>query len=202
MGTSIEAQKGFNLVLKNTGTVIGESALINEDQSKITVKKLKEAAFKDILISGENVYIEKNEKGDLTKAIISDGGNIILKNKNNDVLNANKIKWEKDKDIEASGNVIYTSQDKIFKAGYLLVKPNNKFYAKNNVVILHGETQCFGDSFSYENNSIITITGNPKAVQESKQIFADKIVYNLDTNKLEAIGNVRTLVRDIKENNP
>ena len=35
MGTSIEAQKGFNLSLKNNGTVKGESALINDDQSKL-----------------------------------------------------------------------------------------------------------------------------------------------------------------------
>lgn len=194
MGTSIEAQKGFNIALKNCGTVIGEDALINDDQTKITVKNLKEAKFKDLILSGGNVDIERDNNGDLLKATISEGGKITLKNLNNDTLYANTIIWTKDGKAEATSNVIYTSEDKVFKAEYLLLQPNKNIYAKTNVSIIHGETKCFGDSLTYENNSIVVISGNPRAFQGDKQIAADKIIYNLNTNTVEAAGNVKTKV--------
>ena len=194
MGTSIEAQKGFNIVLKNSGTVIGDNALVNDDQSKITVAGLKEANFKDLIISGNKVLIERNKNGDLIKATISEGGKVILKNLNNDSLSANTINWVKDGDIEAITNVTYTASDKVFKAGHLILKPNKTLYARNGVSIIHGQTKCFGDSLTYENNSLVVISGNPKALQGDKRITADKIVYNLNTNKVEAIGNVKTIV--------
>lgn len=203
MGTSIEAQKGFNLLLKGSGTVSGESALINDDQTKIIVKELKEATFKDIILSGEKVLIEKDQKGNLTSAIISEGGKIIFKDKKdpknqaNNTLSGNTIKWQKQGEggeVEASDNVVYTSEDKIFKAGYLLLKPDKKIYAKNNVTILHGQTQCYGNDLKFENNSFIVLSGNPKAIQGNKQITADKIVYDINTEKVEATGNVKTIV--------
>lgn len=194
MGTAIEAQKGFDIILKNTGRVIGNNALINEDQTKITVKGLKEASFKDVLLSGDKVYIERNTNGELTNAIISNGGRIILKNSDNDILLAKIINWSKDGEIEAFGNVTYTSKDKVFKADNLLIKPNKNIYAKNNVLIAHKETKCFGSSLTFENNEFVTITGKPKAFQNDKQISADKIIYNIHTDKVEAIGNVRTTI--------
>ncbi|MBI3590152.1 MAG: LPS export ABC transporter periplasmic protein LptC [Candidatus Melainabacteria bacterium] len=198
MGTSIEAQKGFNLVLRNSGTVSGDNALINDDQTKIIVRKLKEASFKDIILSGEEVSIEKEKNGELKKATVSMGGKIILKNNlksgKSSSLQAGTIKWEKDGDIEATSDVTYTSEDKTFKAGYLLLKPDKKIYAKNNVLIIHGETQCYGNNLSFENESIIVITGKPKALQGDREITADKIVYNVTTDKVEALGNVRTVV--------
>lgn len=192
MGTSIEAQKGFNLYLKNNGTVIGESALINDDHSKITVTDLKEALFNDIKLSGKNVYIEKDKSSGISIATITNGGTIILKN--NDTLTADLIKWKKSGEIEASNNVIYTSGDKLFKAGILTITPDKKVLAKGHVSIKHGDTECYGDSLSYGNDSIITITGNPKAVQGEKEILADKILYDLNLRKVQATGNVRTLV--------
>ena len=194
MGTSIEAQKGFDLVLKDTGTVSGESALINDDQTKIVVKNLKEASLKDIILSGGNVVIEKNKNGDLDRAVISNNGKIILKSQNNSSLNAENIKWEKSGEVEATKNITYSSGDKTFKAGYILLKPDKKLYAKNNVSILHGQTQCSGNNLTYENNSIVIITGSAKAIQGDKLITADKIVYNIDTEKVDALGNVRTIV--------
>lgn len=194
MGTSIEAQKGFSLILKGNGTVTGDSALINDDQTEITVKDLKEASFKEILLSGKKVYIEKDKNGDLKNAIISNGGKIILKNQNNDSLIADTIKWQQNGEVEAISNVVYNSGDKVFKAGQLTLKPDKTVYAKNNVQIKHGKTQCFGNSLSYENNSLVVINGKPKAIQNDKQITADKIVYDLNTGKVQAIGNVRTTV--------
>ncbi len=197
MGTSIEAQKGFNLVLKNSGTIVGESALINDEQTKLTISKLKEASFKNILLSGEKVYLEKDKNGDLTRAVISEGGKVILKKDGNDSLSANEIIWKKDGEIEAKDNVTYISKDKTFKAGYILLKPDKRFYAKQNVLITHGETKCYGNALSYENDSLIILTGRPKAIQNGKQIIADKIVYDLNTEKVEATGNVKTSVRNI-----
>lgn len=194
MGTSIEAQKGFNLNLKNNGTLNGDSALINDDQTKIIIKKLEQASFKDIALSGEEVSIERDEKGEPNKATLSNGGKIILKNSNNDTLSANTIKWTKDGQVFAIGNVVYIREDKTFKAGELLLKPDKKLYAKNTVSITHGQTQCSGSSLSFENSSLIIISGNPKAIQGDKTITADKIVYNLDTSKVEATGNVKTTV--------
>ncbi|GEM_PF-3145144 len=198
MGTSIEAQKGFDLILKNSGTVVGENVLINDDQTKFTIVRLKEASFKNINLSGEKVYLEKDKNGDLTQALILNGGKVILKDEDNDSLSASKIKWSKDGQIEANTNVVYISKDKVFKAGYILLKPDKKLYAKNNVLITHGKTTCYGNALSYENNSLITLTGSrPKAIQNDKQIIADKIIYNLDTDKVEATGNVRTSIKSI-----
>lgn len=196
MGTSIEAQKGFNLILKNIGTVEGDNAIINDDQTKIIVRDLKEAIFKDIVLSGKNVSIEKGKNGDLIQATISSGGKIILKNKNNENLAADTIKWNKSGEVEATNNVIYYSKDKTFKAGYLRLTNSGKVYAKNNVLIIHGSTQCYGNSLKYENNSTIVISGNSTANQGNKQIKADKITYNLDTDNVEAQGNVKTIVQD------
>src|SRR3989338_6847801 len=190
MGTSIEAQKGFDLYLKTNGTVKGESALINDDQSKITVTKLEEALFKDIKLSGENVYIEKNSKGEIVSAIVENGGKIILKN--NDTLTADTIKWDISENIEAAANVIYISGDKVFKAGTLTISPDKKVFAKSSVSIVHGKTECYGNSLNYENNFII-ITGSPGAVQGNKKILADKIIYDVNSRKVQAVGNVRTL---------
>ena len=192
MGTSIEAQKGFDLFLKDNGTVKGENALINDDQSKIIVTKLKEAVFKDIKLSGENVYIEKNKNGEIGSALIENGGTITLKN--NDTLSAGRIKWDNLGNIESSNNVIYNSGDKIFKAGYLTITPDKKVFAKNNVSIVHGGTECYGTSLSYENNSLVVITGNPKAIQGDKVILADKILYDINLKKVQAFGNVKTMV--------
>ena len=194
MGTSIEAQKGFNLTLKDSGTVKGDSALINDDQSQIIVKKLQEGQFKDIILSGENVYIEKSPKGEISKARISNNGRIILKNKTNDNLSAETIIWTKDGKVEAINNVVYNSEDKVFKAGYLLINPDKKVSAKNNVNVTHGQTRCYGDSLIYENNSLVVITGRPKAIQGDKQIIADKIVYDITNRKVQALGNVKTIV--------
>lgn len=196
MGTSLEAQKGFNLTLKNQGTVKGENAIINDDQTKIIVRNLNEASFKNIIFAGENVLIERNTKGELISAEISDGGKVILKNLNNDILTANTIKWNQKNEIEANTNIIYISYDKSFKADYLLRTNDGKIYAKNNVLITHGSTKCYGDSLNYTNNSIITVTGHSKAVQAGKQILANKIIYNLNTSKVEAFGNVRTIVAE------
>lgn len=194
MGTSIEAKKGFKLFLKNSGDVSGDNALINDDQTKIIVKDLQEALFKDIILSGKNVSIERDTKGDLINVVISNGGKIILKNSKNDTLSATTIKWKQGGEIEAVSDVIYTSLDKTFKAGYLLLKPDGKVYAKDNVLIVHGNTRCYGNSLSYENNSLVVISGKSKAIQGDKQITADKIVYDLNTDKVEAVGNVRTTV--------
>ncbi|MBI2995290.1 MAG: LPS export ABC transporter periplasmic protein LptC [Candidatus Melainabacteria bacterium] len=194
MGTSIEARKGFNLLLKNNGSVIGENVLINDDQTKIIVTNLKEASFKDILLSGTNVHIEKNKDGEITKAIISNGGNIILKNEKNNKLSAEILKWELNGNTEAINNVSYTSSDKTFKAEHLIIKPNKNIYADNNVTIIHGETKCFGTLLSFENNSDIVLSGKSKAVQGKKQISADKIVYNINTGKVQALGNVKTTI--------
>ena len=192
MGTSIEAQKGFNLELKDSGTVKGEKALINDEQNKITVTNLDEALFKDIKLSGKNVYIERNNKGEIASANIEGGGRIVLKN--NDVLQANVIKWKNGGTTEAFGEVVYNSGDKTFTANYLTITADKKVYAKNNVSIVHGDTKCLGASLAYENNSFVVITGSPKAIQGDKEILADKIVYDINLKKVQAIGNVRTIV--------
>lgn len=192
MGTSIEAQKGFNIILKNSGTIEGDDALVNDDQTKIKAIGLKEAHFKDIILSGNEVNIERDKNGSLIQANISNGGKVILKN--NDTLSADTIIWDKSGEVKAISNVILISGDKTFKAGYLLLKDNNKVYAKNNVAIIHGETRCFGNSLSFENNSIVTLSNKPRAFQEGKEIIADKIVYDVNTHKVEAIGNVKTIL--------
>lgn len=194
MDTSIEAQEGFSLILQNTGTIKGERALINGDKTNIIVKNLYEANLKEIKLSGIDVTIEKDKDSTLKKALITSGGEIILTNKNNSSLSADNILWEKDGDVKANGNVIFKTEDKILKAKYLTLKSNNKFYAKNNVHITHGNTSCSGNYLSYEDNNLIVISGSPKAVQENKQITADKIVYDTKSGKVEAIGNVKTLV--------
>ena len=194
MGTSIEAQKGFKLFLKTSGEIIGENALINDDQTKIVFKDLQEALFKDLELSGKEVSIERDSNGELINALITNGGKVVLKKSNNDTLSANTIQWKRNGDIEATNNVIYNSSDKTFKAGYLFLKPDGKVYAKYNVEIVRGPTKCFGNSLSYENNSLIVIKGNPKAIQGDKQIIADKIIYDLNTDKVEAVGNVKTIV--------
>lgn len=194
MSTSLEAQNGFNLTLKNSGTISGENALINDDQTIITVKKLEEASFKDIILFGKKVVILREKSGDIKKAVISQGGKVILKNQGNSTLCADSIEWVDSGDVQATKNVVYTSEDKIFKAGYLLLKADKSIYAKDNVLILHGDTQCSGNSLNFENNSKITLSGKPKAIQGEKQITADKIVYDINTGKVEAIGNVKTVI--------
>lgn len=194
MNTSIEAQKGFNLILKDSGTVQGENALINDDQTKINVTNLKEAIFKDISLSGNEVFIEKDPKGDITKAKISNGGTIILKKPKNSTLSASSIEWLQNGVIKATTNVTYFSEDKTFKANYLLIEPNGKIYAKDKVFISYDKTKCYGNSLVFDNNSLITLDGKPYAIQNNTRISADKILFNLNTNKVEAIGNVKTIV--------
>lgn len=192
MGTSIEAQKGFTVELKNSGTIRGEEAIVNDDQTEIIVKDLKEASFKNISLSGSEVHIEKDKGGDLKTAKITNGGKVLLKNEKKETLTAGTINWKKDGEVEAIGNVVYTSTDKVFKAGYLILKSDGKVYAKNGVQITHGEVKCSGSSLSFEDDSFIVISGRPKAIQGTNQIIADKIVYNLHTGKVEASGNVKT----------
>lgn len=194
MNTSIEAQNGFNLILKDSGTLTGENAFINDDQTQIIVKELNEAIFKEITLSGKKVTITRDTNGSLNKALISKGGKVILKDQKTNSLSADTIKWDKSGKIEAVKNVTYTSEDKIFKADYLLIKPDKKIYAKNNVSIVHSDTQCYGNYLSFEDESLIVISGRPKAIQGRKQITADKIVYNLNSRKVEALGNVKTTV--------
>ena len=194
MNTSLEAQNGFNLTLKNSGTISGQNALINDDQTMITVKNLEEASFKDISLSGKKVVILREQNGDIKKAVISQGGKVILKNQKDSSLSADSIEWINEGNVQATKNVVYTSEDKIFKAEYLLLKPDKSIYAKDNVLILHGNTQCSGNSLNFENNSKITLNGKPKAIQGEKQITADKIIYDINTNKVEAIGNVKTII--------
>lgn len=191
MGTSIEAQKGFNLELKDRGTVKGQSALINDKQDKITVIDLEEAIFKDLKLSGKNVYLERDNNGEVISANIEHGGKIILKN--NSTLQASIIKWKNQGDTEAFGMVTYHSEDKTFNADYIKITKDKKIFAKNNVTIIHGNTRCFGNLLTFENNSFIIITGKPRAIQGDKEILADKIVYDINLRKVQATGNVKTL---------
>ena len=194
MGTSIEAQKGFKLILKNEGVIEGESALINDDQTKIITKDLREASFKDITISGKEVQIDKEKEGSVKKATILNGGKVVFKNNEN--LSAGSISWESTGKVEATSNVIYNSQDKTFKANYLKINEKKELYAKENVELTHGGTKCYGKSLSFTNNEQIILTGNPKALQGTKQIQADKITYDINTKKVEAEGNVKTILTD------
>ena len=196
MNTSIEAQNGFSLILKDSGTLTGENAFINDDQTQIIVKDLNEALFKEVTLSGKKVTIIRDTNGALNRALLSKGGKVVLKDQKNNSLSADTIEWEKSGEIKAIKNVTYTSGDKIFKAGYLLIKPDKKIYAKNNVSIIHSDTQCYGNSLSFEDESLIVISGKPKAIQGDKQITADKIAYNLNSGKVEAFGNVKTTVTE------
>jgi lipopolysaccharide assembly outer membrane protein LptD (OstA) len=194
MGTSIEAEEGFTLNLKNENTIKGEKAFINDEQTKFIITKLTEGVFKEIILSGEEVVIEKEKNGELIQAKITSGGKVIIKNENQSNLKAQNINWMKSGEVEAKNNVSYISDGKTFMANYLLLKPDKKIFAKDHVAIEHGKTQCFGESLSFENNSIITITGMPKAIQGNKQISANKIVYDINSGKVQATGNVRTVV--------
>ncbi len=194
MNASIEAQKGFDLELINTATIKGETASINEDQTQIIVHDLSEAVFKDISLSGNEVTIIKDKNGSLQNVEIKNGGKIILTNQDNDNLSANTINWKQNGEIEATNNVIFISKDKVFKSNYLLLKQDKTLYARDNVLITHHNTKCYGNSLTYDNKSLITISGKPKAIQEGKQITADKIVYDLTTGKVQAIGNVKTSI--------
>jgi len=194
MGASIHARKGFNLVIKNKGKLSGDSAVVNDDQSEINVINLNEAKLQDIALEGNNVYIKRNQEGEIIKALIKNGGKVILKKHKNDSLTANIIEWIKDGSVEAKDNVIYKSKDITFKSNHLLLNPDGKITASDHVEIVHGKTQCFGDQLTYDDNSFIVIQGNPKAIQDGKQITADKILYNLNTEKVEAIGNVQTII--------
>ena len=194
-GTSIEAKKGFDLTLKDKGDLSGESALINEDQSKISVSNLKNASFKDLLFSGKKVSIQRDKNGDIENAMITKGGEIVIKNKDsNDTLTASIINWIKNGTVEAIKNVVYISKDITFKASYLALNPEGKITANGHVQIKHGETNCSGNSLTYDNNSTVVIKGNSKAIQEGKEINADKIQYDVNTGKVEATGNVRTII--------
>ena len=196
MGTSIEAQNGFKIEFKNTGTIIGDGAVVNDDQTNITITNLKQGLFKDITLSGNKVLIEKEKNnGKLKNVIITNGGDITL-NKNNDRANlsAQVINWSSDNKLEAQKNVKYNLEGKRLLANYLYREPTGKIIAKGGVLITHGNTECSGNQLTYENNSIITLTGNPKAKQGDKQISADKIIYNLNTGKVEALGNVQSKV--------
>ena len=196
MGTQIEAQKGFYITLKNTGTLTGENALINDDQTQITVSDLKEANFENLILKGKEVNINRDKDGSLLSANITGGGTIILKKSKNDILTANTITWTKDGKTEAINDVVYKQSDKSFKAGYLSLNPDKTISAKNNVSVIHGKTRCYANSLRVENDSLVTLTGNPKAFQEDKEITALKIIYDTKTNKLEAIGNVRTISKE------
>ena len=193
MGAAIEAKKGFTLNLKGGNSIKGEKAFINEGQTKFIITKLTEAVFKEIILSGEEVTIEKEKNGELIQATITNGGKVIIKNENQNILKALNIKWVKSGEVEATNNVSYISEGKTFMANYLLLKPDKKVFARNKVIIEHGKTRCFGESLSFENNSV-TITGSPKAIQGNKQISANKIVYDINSGKVQAIGNVRTIV--------
>ncbi len=194
MSTSVEAQNGFNLILKNNGTIAGKTALINGEQTDIVVYDLENASFNDVQLVGKKVVIKKDKNGNLINATVSNGGNIILKNQNNDKLSASIIIWNKSGEIEAHNNVTFNSGDKVFKAENLTIKPDKTIYAQNKILIIHKDTKCYGNSLKYDNVSLITINGNPRVIQGGKQITANKIVYDLSTSKVQAIGNVRTSV--------
>lgn len=188
---SLKAKKGFNLVLKGKGEIRGKSALINHDQSEIKVVDLKEADLEKILLSGKDVLIERDKKGVVTAATISNGGKVLLKELNNDYLTAGQIKWTKEGNITAKSNVTYTSSDRKLIADELIVDSKGKITANNNVRIIHGETTCSGNKLTYENKNQIVISGSPKAYQDGKQITAEKILYNTTSGKVEAVGNVQ-----------
>lgn len=195
MGTSIEAQKGFNLTIKNKGNLKGKSALVNEDQTKIEIQDLKEASLKDIVLKGKLVSIHRDDKGNIIKASIYNNGTITFKKHNDSKLSADIIEWKKEDIVEAKSHVIYKSNDVTFNSDYLQIKPSGELIANTNVKIIHGETTCYGD-FLIADGSQIIIQGNPKAIQNGKQISADKIVYDLKTEKVEAIGNVKSTISD------
>lgn len=195
MGSSIQAEKGFNLILKNIGTIRGDKVVINDDQTKIVVNKLKEALLKDITAAGESVVIENDKNGNLLNVSISDGGKITLINPRNSSLSATKINWKNSGELKSTGNVTYTSENKIFKAGILLVSSDKKIYAENNVIVEHGQNKCYGDKLTYDNESQVVLSGKSRTIQDTKEIRADKIVYNLQSEKVEAIGNVMTYVK-------
>ena len=193
MGTELEAFDGFKLSLKNNGTLEGERAEINEEQTKIRIKGLKNAALKDIKISGKNVYLEK-DNDTIKKVVIKNGGQIVLMN--NDVLSAEQIEWINGGTIKAKSNVIFTSTDKQIKAGKLLINTDNTLIAEDKVTILDKDTKCSGEKLIYHDNQLVEITGEPKALQGNKIISADKILYDTKLKKLQAIGSVKTSVKN------
>ena len=192
-GTELEALGGFNLILKENGTLEGERAKINEEQTKVKIENLKRATLKDIEITGKSVEIERDSKT-IKKATISNYGQIILMNM--DSLSAKQIEWINGETIKAKSNIIFTSGERQIKAGNLLINSDNTFTAENNVVILDKDIECSGERLNYNNTQLIEITGKPRAIQGNKIISADKILYDTKLKKLEAVGNVKTSIKN------
>lgn len=188
---SINTPESFHLILMGKGDIYGTEAKVNDDQTEIAIKSLDKADMENILLSGSNVKINRDDKGDLLSANILNGGKIILKKVDNNSLTANTIKWLKDGSVEALSKVVYTSKDSTLTANKLTMKGDGKIYASNHVKIIYGDTICTGDKLTFEDKSNIIISGSPEAIQNGKVINADKILYNTKSGKVEALGNVR-----------
>ena len=67
--------------------------------------------------------------------------------------------------------------------------------ANGKVEVNSDKVNCYGEKLCVRQNAtgqIATMTGNTYILREGNKVFADKIVYNFDTEELTIKGNIHS----------
>ncbi len=166
--------------------IIQGSIKINADIAQVSADK-----------KSHKTYLLKGQPAKLKKTL--DDGTVVY-------LSANEINYQPDLFLmTVTGNaLIEQSTNKVIAESIIYQLDTEQFNAQGAPSILQ-QTLENGDQISLEANSIIyqpsieliTIEGKAKLTQEGSEVLANKIIYNLLTEQMQASGNEEQAVTTI-----
>ena len=163
--------------------------------------------YKEIETYSNHATIKTDKNGDLKNIVLT--GNARVKEKNNESF-ADKFVYDPLTEIlTATGNTtskaIMEGGDKlILKSSYQEYnKKKNIYNASGNVHVWYQDYYAVGPKMTFYPNKVtnkpneVYFTGRSSITQGVRTIYADKIRMTLEPKDFEAIGNTRTVIKNI-----
>ena len=133
---------------------------------------------------------------DLKKTIATEDA--AMENKENfTTLSSDSIIYlNEEKKIDAYLNPVLTKTDtgstrktKIFGSRIEGTEAKGNFTVLKNVKIFRDKIEAYADHADYiDSTGVITLTGNPKIINDNREIYGDKIITYLDNNKIDHVN--------------
>lgn len=166
--------------------IIQGSIKINADIAQVSADK-----------KSNKTYLLKGQPAKLKKTL--DDGTIVY-------LSANEINYQPDLFLMTiTGQALIEQNSNKVKAEKIVYQLNTEQFNAQGIPAKLQQTLESGDNISLEANNItyqpsielITIEGKAKLTQEGSEVLANKIIYNLITEQMQASGNADQAVTTI-----
>ncbi len=186
-----------------------ESFVFKSDSSKMVMPRGK----KEFILTGharitsETLKITADEirrfGNDLQFTICT--GNVKAEDMDREIeITCEKLFFDTDKDIiriETWSELYDKKNEVVTRSGYLLDQRQEKItYMSINVRIFRDTVVCRSEFARFDHNEgIFELTGNPVIYKDGNEMSAFRVIYNIDNDEIELIGNVSGTIQPEEE---